>query len=1716
MRKLKRIMCVLLAAAMILPQMPAKTASASDTSAVSTDVNMALNKSVVASNQAETPGSYAVDGDLNTRWGTWASGEPYGAPQSLTVDLEATSTIRKFVIYNETSETQKIREFKIDGSNDGVNYSVIYESEDNPTGFDLEYEVSLSEACNYRFVKITIEQLIDGATNCVSLREFEVWGTPGEVVHYEYEQFNPTTTTEGYTYLLEENAIANTWSTTGNDGPASYAFNGVSSNWWHTRWDGTNIESVTGNNDFSPTYGAVETFPAFSEVKNTRAWIGSSFGESITLGRFTYKGRTDSTNVHNNWIDQYAFYVANVTDGEPADTDWKLVSTGNFATNTENVVTLANPVQATHFRLMAFTRTYTDHVTASEIKIYKAMGVEDINLPKAGSISASDETITNEQPFAAGTAGSQNFRIPALIKLENGSLLAAADARWTGTNDWGGLDTIASVSTDDGQTWNYSFPIYFPDSASFTGKGMSTTAIDPILVQAADGKIWCIADMNPSGITTQDTNPGAGTGYVNINGEERLALTSSWANASTKPSDDITIYEYYVGDFTDGYAPVLERSDDTATEWVVDTWYNIYSLDENGAPVADLAQSQVDSETLIQQNAFYKDSILHVYNTGYIWAVTSEDGLSWSDPIILNTQVKRDDGQETALLVSPGQGLLTSNGDIIVGCYDTYSGENASFFYSTDNGETWARTNDVSVTSSENEIIELPDGTLRMFYRSETMQICYADATRTVADDGTVTYTMGSGVGTGISVSSNCNVSAIKLENTTLNDKPVVLVSAPEGPGSWNRVKGRIFVFTVNSDDNSMNHEYTYAVNESAFWYSCMTELNNKNIGMLWENSNGTMRYDEFDVNKVIGIEKDIELGVGEIYTESYVVDSTMEVTTEPDSEVAKVFVNESKDYRIPMYNHESNQASNLSSFSSEDNTGISLEEAEFTFNASGENWQIYNEAKQQYLANDSSAGSFFTGTQTAMNVESVDGDEGTEFRISKADATRYIMFYFNNMDFNGNSGGYNSSLSNGSQELVLLEKKATVSVDDIVPGYTRADSITSGNKYLISYIWEDGSVIVLYPTNGTANQTKLVGEIAWATMYNQDGTTLATDINIEDAEFSFTTGSSDNTWQILSVAKEKYLQNVVNTNILTDSANDIVVTAGSEEGSFYITDDSRYFVFYEKNKNFNAMSTAPHDWADGSYNLLLLEKQNSISSSDIIPGYAKITGVDQIDSAKTYLIAYDYDDVIYVLYPTEATIGNNITKVVKPATPVLTDKLVFKGIGDGTTTAVVNGVTYNITVATQPDDASRDIPVSVLAATAGSYQPDNDTEGNPAYVLDGNESTLWHTDWDGSEVGERWIQFEITGSYTVDGLRLLSRPQNINGVITGYEIWVGDDATFAAGTYEVITTGTWEDNGQSWKIASFEGRTVKYVRLVATESNNGFAAAIEVRLTGLDNKATLKEAVVQAEKALALNLQDNTVVDEKVAAANVVIANADATVDEINGAYEVLVQAMNEAQVVAREDETAGYTVTVVGGSITNFEIVDASVEGQKTVTNVPYDTKVMITADETDADGNAFVGWEVLGDIVSTERDYTFYVPNNVTITAVYEAVEVTPAATISNVTVTDMEDTSKVAIKFVGQLSYSQDDYELIEAGLKWLGSATKYDGLAVSTNGKTVPADEVNKSLQFSITLNGVPKTQAEESEKFVRGVVYMTLKDKVTGEVVTFYSAERKVLSGTTE
>ncbi len=922
-----------------------------------------------------------------------------------------------------------------------------------------------------------------------------------------------------------------------------------------------------------------------------------------------------------------------------------------------------------------------------------------IPLPADGS------TNTGNQPFPRGAAGSEVFRIPAMITMETGELLAIADARYKQPTDGNGLDTMASISGDGGETWEYCFPFFFPDSYQDAHR-QSTAFIDPGLLEGPDGTIYCIADVFPTEYSIQNIGARSGSGYVDIDGTKRLALTDNYSNVSTAPVDENDEkYLYYVGEFCDGYARILKREDNLPTEYAVDEWYNLYTVDENGVCHDDLKQKQInlinDDEREIQQNVYYKDSMFHVYQTGYLWVITSKDhGRTWEHPTDIIPQVKTDDDQ--LLLISPGCGLTANDGTLVIGLYRFNGSEDpqqASLMYSSDNGETWQRTENITTGgwSSENEIVELEDGTLRMFYRGGGGgKISYADFTKNPGGG----YDVGECVNVdGCSVDSNCNMGAISYSKK-INGKQAILFSCPGGPG---RSHGKIFTFLVNDDEGktlSLHHTYDVPKSESNFVYSTLTELQDGSIGFLWEegDQNANIWFNKIDIADLVAANASIEnpdgskyaaasanIAKGETFTKTYAAPEDMEsgknfITTPPNENVATATVETKTELSVqmPVYAHLKNANSVSEAFGTNvaPSDTLELTDAEFTFKKSGDKWHIKNEATNQYLQiveGNSGPNAYFGASAKDIMVDESASGSGI-FRLhriydksslpTEQNIDGYAIFHEPYKSFNIGSGSGNATSSN----FIFWEQSQNPSDDSKVPGYRQASNPVDGGKYLIT-VKSGGSIILLWPENGTSNQTKLlavkpsaasVKAYAHATNSSSLATAFATEtaqpasIELADAEFLFTK-TGEGSYQIKNQATNQYMTmyGSAATDYFESTVRDVVVTP-QNNGTVFIncpkTADNKvgYALFYTTQCNWNRASGT----SDSSYicGLTLWERSESASEDSKIPGYqeAAIEDADSMDG-KSYLITAKYNNRIILLYPQNGASNQPKLIVTKP-----------------------------------------------------------------------------------------------------------------------------------------------------------------------------------------------------------------------------------------------------------------------------------------------------------------------------------------------------------------------------------------------------------------------------------------------------------------------------------
>ena len=386
----------------------------------------------------------------------------------------------------------------------------------------------------------------------------------------------------------------------------------------------------------------------------------------------------------------------------------------------------------------------------------------------------------------------------------------------------------------------------------------SASFIDPQMVQDREtGRLFLFVDVMPAGIGS--SNASVGSGYKEINGKKYLKLHWQGDGSST--------YNYTVRENGVIYNDITGE----ATEY---TMNEAFELLKNGEPLF-VKQYEVQflggklleeaSNKDVAMNVFYKDSVFKVFPTAYLGMKYSDDeGKTWSEMKLMN-QLK--DENEKLLITGPGVGHQIENGQykgrILVPVYMIKS---ACFgvLYSDDHGITWNLSkgpNEGSAATAEAQVIEFPDGTLAMFERTSVGKIAMCKSL-----DGGITWGEREMLDGMTATSYGTQVSVINY-SSLIDGKQAIILSAPNSTSGRRDGKIRIGLITDTGksgyDKYSIDWKYCYSVDtpQSGYSYSCLTELPNGNIGVLYEKYDSWSRtelhlknilsYEEYEVSEL-------------------------------------------------------------------------------------------------------------------------------------------------------------------------------------------------------------------------------------------------------------------------------------------------------------------------------------------------------------------------------------------------------------------------------------------------------------------------------------------------------------------------------------------------------------------------------------------------------------------------------------------------------------------------------------------------------------------------------------------------------------------------------------------------------------------------------------------------------------------------------------------------
>ena len=228
----------------------------------------------------------------------------------------------------------------------------------------------------------------------------------------------------------------------------------------------------------------------------------------------------------------------------------------------------------------------------------------------------------------------------------------------------------------------------------------------------------------------------------------------------------------------------------------------------------------------------------------FVLVKSTDDGETWSDPINITEQIK--DPAWQLLFAGPGRGLTLNDGTLIFPAqYKADIGEQAldggqytchsTIVYSKDGGQTWQIGTGAKPNTTEAQVVQLTDGSLMLNMRDDRNR---QDKGETNGRAVSISRDLGNTWVTHPSSNAalpepNCMASLIAHDiHNEGTAQRILLFSNPNSK----TVRENMTIKASLDEGNSWPEEYQVLLNEAlGFGYSCMTMVDDRTIGILYE-----------------------------------------------------------------------------------------------------------------------------------------------------------------------------------------------------------------------------------------------------------------------------------------------------------------------------------------------------------------------------------------------------------------------------------------------------------------------------------------------------------------------------------------------------------------------------------------------------------------------------------------------------------------------------------------------------------------------------------------------------------------------------------------------------------------------------------------------------------------------------------------------------------------
>ena len=462
-------------------------------------------------------------------------------------------------------------------------------------------------------------------------------------------------------------------------------------------------------------------------------------------------------------------------------------------------------------------------------------------LPEGAQVTDKKDIFESGVNGKVNKEGINSYRIPALLKTDKGTLLAAGDERRLHHLDYGDIGMVVRRSQDNGQTWGDKITIsnLRDNPEAKDAAAPSPLNIDMVLVQDPTTKrIFSVYDMFPEGRAVFGMPDHPEKAYEQIG--------------------DKTYQILYKQGETEHYT--LRENGEIFNSQNQKTNYRVV-VNPTEAGYRDKGNLYKDKELV--GNIYFKSSAknpFRVANTSYLWmSYSDDDGQTWSAPRDITPGIRQD--WMKFLGTGPGTGIVlrtgAHKGRILVPAYTTNNishlggSQSSRLIYSDDHGVTWhageapndnrpvgngvihsSTMNNGGAQNTESTVLQLNNGDVKLFMRGLTGDLQVA-----TSKDGGVTWEK--------TIKRYPEVKDAYVQMSaihTMHDgKEYVLLSNAAGPGR-ERKDGLVHLARVekNGELTWLKHNL---IQGGEFAYNSLQELGNGEYGLLYEHRENGQNY---------------------------------------------------------------------------------------------------------------------------------------------------------------------------------------------------------------------------------------------------------------------------------------------------------------------------------------------------------------------------------------------------------------------------------------------------------------------------------------------------------------------------------------------------------------------------------------------------------------------------------------------------------------------------------------------------------------------------------------------------------------------------------------------------------------------------------------------------------------------------------------------------------